>query len=68
MDWTEESEARAAQEGWQLVTTFENGDTHPLWEVVPVLAQAFIVERARCMSVFHQNVLKLIAASRLRTT
>lgn len=66
--WSKPEEQRAATEGWKLVTTFENGSTEPRYEVVPAKAMAFIVDRAKGMSVFHLNTLKLLAGSRLNVT
>lgn len=64
----------AAREGWRLVTTFNNGDTHPLWDIATVgpkfssdrAASLAVISAGRQGSALHQQAMKLVADSRLR--
>lgn len=72
--WTKEHKERAAKEGWRLVTTFQNGSTHPQWNIARTepglktdqVASRFVFERAQQMSLFHQGAMKLVYASMVR--
>lgn len=65
---------RANAEGWRLVTTFNNGDTHPLWDIVAFGgkfksdrdASLAVINAARNGSALHQTAMKLVADSRMR--
>jgi len=67
--------AQAQSEGWHLVTTFNNGDTHPFLDVArhgskyqnDQHAGAAVVAAARAGSPLHQHALHLVYASRART-
>jgi hypothetical protein len=65
---------QANSEGWRLVTTFNNGDTHPLWDIA-VFGPKFksdrdaslaVINAGRAGSSLHQQAMKLVADSRLR--
>lgn len=67
-------QAQANSEGWRLVTTFNNGDTHPLWDIV-VFGGKFksdrdaslaVINAGRNGSTLHQQAMKLVADSRMR--
>jgi hypothetical protein len=67
-------QAAANEDGWRLVTTFNNGDTHPLWDIA-TFGPKFQSDRAACVAVIdaakrggaiHQQALKLVANSRMR--
>lgn len=68
--------AQAQSEGWQLVTTFNNGDNHPFWDVARYGAKfpsdqaagAAVVAAARSGRTLHQTALSLVYASRQRPT
>ncbi len=65
----------AKADGWKLVTTFDNGDTHPVWDIAAHgakfssdrAAAVAVVDAARRGGTLHQQALKLVAESRLRT-
>lgn len=75
MQWDPSLIDRAKAEGWKLVTTIDNGTTHPYLMVCShggpfpndLAAGAFVVSRAREGSALHRHALQLVAASRLRT-
>lgn len=63
----------AESEGWALVTTFNNGSTKPLWDIKGLTmpdaaARAFVVDRAKKLSPFHQLALKEVILSRAAPT
>lgn len=72
--WDSTHQTRANAEGWGLVTTFENGDPHPVWDIVAhgpkfktaKSAGAAVVEAARRGGAIHQHALKLVTQSRMR--
>ena len=74
--WTELDEQCAATEGWGLADIIDNGDVHVYLLVYPAdkrfkntfQATAFVIERSRTGSVFHQRAMRLMAVSRLRPT
>lgn len=57
------------------MTTFNNGDDHPLWDVcihgprfsTDRAASLFVIEAAKQGSTLHQNAMQLVASSRMRT-
>lgn len=67
-------QAQANTEGWRLVTTFNNGDTHPLWDIAVFggkfksdrAASLAVINAARNGSTLHQTAMKLVADSRMR--
>lgn len=67
-------QAKANEEGWRLVTTFNLGDDHPLWDITthgPRFktdrdASLWAIDMAKRGSSLHQQALKLVAESRLR--
>lgn len=72
--WDQSQQDRAKAEGWKLVTTFNNGDTHPMWDITPH-GGSFKNDRAACQAVIalakqggalHQHALKLVVQSRAR--
>jgi hypothetical protein len=72
--WTKDQQAQAAPEGWRLVTTFNLGDNHPLWDIATVGprfttdrdASLAVIDAAKRGSAFHQRALQLVASSRMR--
>lgn len=65
---------RAKAEGWALVTMLDNGDPHPMWDVIAegpkfknnreaVLA---VIDAAKRGGILHQHALKLVTSSRVR--
>lgn len=72
--WTKADQSRANEEGWRLVTTFNNGDTHPLWDIAmhgPKFktdrdASLAVIASGRRGSTFHATAMKLVADSRMR--
>ena len=72
--WDSTHQARANEEGWGLVTTFENGDTHPVWDIVihgkkfptAQTASLAVIEAAKRGGAIHQYALKLVTQSRIR--
>lgn len=74
--WTPTNQQQANAEGWRLVTTFNAGDSHPLWDVAchggavfatDRVAFAAVVDAAKRGGALHQHALKLVVASRART-
>lgn len=65
---------QALAEGWRLQTTFDNGSTHPYWDVVAAdksfssnhVALAAVIEKALRGGKLHQLALKLVVTSRAR--
>lgn len=74
--WTNKDQARAREEGWDLVTTFDNGTTHPYYEIcrhgTPFkfksnrTAAIAVIEAGKKGSKFHQGALRLAVQSRVR--
>lgn len=72
--WDSAQIARAAEEGWQLTTTIDNGTTHPYYDVTghrakfksDAEAQFFVISAARTGSKFHIAALSLVVNSRVR--
>lgn len=72
--WDSSHQERANAEGWGLVTTFENGDVHPVWDIVvhgtkfksAQAAGVAVIEAARRGGAIHQHALKLVTQSRMR--
>ncbi len=72
--WDNKRQEQANAEGWRLVTTINNGDTHPLWDIAtfgPKFnsdrdASLFAIEQAKRGSGMHQAALQLVANSRMR--
>lgn len=75
MNWDPLMIDKAKAEGWKLVTTIDNGATHPYLMVTrhggpfpsDLAAGAFVVSQAREGSALHRHALQLVAASRIRT-
>lgn len=69
-DTTNQDAAQA--QGWKLVTTVENGTTHPLWDIVrhggrfTADADAFraVMDAASRGSAYHREALALVTGSR----
>jgi hypothetical protein len=74
--WDSTHQDRAKAEGWRLVTTINNGDGHPLWDVATHgprfkddrTASLAVIDAAKRGGTLHQHALKLVADSRLRPT
>ena len=73
--WDKTHQERAHAEGWQLVTTFNLGDNHPLWDITPHgpkfstdrNASLAVIDAAKRGGAIHQHALHLVASSRMRT-
>lgn len=65
---------RAHADGWALVTTIENKDSHPVWDIVrhgPKFATdrdawLAVLDAAKRHGALHQHALKLVTQSRVR--
>lgn len=63
---------RAQAEGWKLVTTFENGSSHPVWDIAchgerfvsDHAAKLAVIDAAKRGGVLHQTALALVFSSR----
>jgi hypothetical protein len=74
--WDSTNQTKAMGEGWKLVTTFNNGDKHPMWDVVShgprfkddQTAVRAVVDAAKRGGAIHQHALKLVTDSRMRPT
>lgn len=76
MNWDQLMIDRAADEGWRLADTIDNGTAH-VYVVVAraartqfksdAAAAAFVIESAKQNSPLHKHALQLMAASRIRT-
>jgi hypothetical protein len=72
--WTDAQQTRAHGEGWRLVTTVNNGETHPMWDIAAhgpkfktdQAAVLGVINAAKAGSTFHQQTLKLVLDSRVR--
>lgn len=72
--WTAEQHAQAVGDGWKLVTTIDNGDTRPLYDIVnhgpkfpnAKFASIAVIEAAKRGSALHQQALRLVLESRQR--
>ena len=73
--WDSTHQVQAQADGWRLVTTFNLGDNHPLWDIVPSgpkfrtdrEASLAVIDAARRGGALHQRALQLVASSRMRT-
>lgn len=72
--WTKDQHAQSLVGGWRLVTTFNNGETHPYYDIVPQ-GDAFKTEREASLAVIDaakrgvlicQEALRLVMASRVK--
>ena len=73
--WTQANHDQAKAEGWRLVTTFNLGDSHPMYDVASFegsrlpndqTAVLAVIEMAKRGSTLHQQALKLVIASRAK--
>jgi len=73
--WDTALQDRAKLEGWMLVTTFDNGSTHPMWDITPHGGGVFkdahaalrgVIGLAKQGGTLHQQALKLVVQSRAR--
>lgn len=75
MTWDKDMEGRAAKEGWRLVTTIDNGTTHPYYDVVRTpqsghpddkTALHLVLGMAQRNSPLHRHAMHLITTSRVK--
>ena len=74
--WDSKSQEQAHADGWGFVTTINNRDSHPYYDIVRHGGK-FLTDRdaalgvigaAKRGSVFHQRALKIFMDSRVRTS
>lgn len=72
--WDSTYQERAQAEGWRLVTTVNNGERHPMWDVVrhgerfktDQAALTAVIDAAKRGGALHQFALKQVMQSRMR--
>jgi len=72
--WDSTHQERAHADGWRLVTTFNLGDDHPMWDIAAdgpkfhndQAAALAVVDAAKRGGSLHQHALKLVTQSRMR--
>lgn len=74
--WDEAKQTKANSEGWRLVTTVNNRDNHPFWDIAShgpryatdQAATLAVIDAAKRGGALHQHALKLVTQSRVRPT
>lgn len=68
----QEIEAAGQREGWRLVTTIDNGTTHPYYDIAgtqfsDAAARQLVAAKAKRNSAVHQEAMRLVMHSRVKS-